>query len=115
MPITYPTSRNVIWPPFSSLILMMSADGLEDGTVCLTYRRPPAGHYGLLDRAPIGHNEGIAWLWIRHGGYYDANANKTGATSTSSSRAAVGRGIKWTSYVEPSGGLLRGKLVYRSH
>ena len=56
----------------------MSAYALEDGTVYLTYSTTARGlefmmaYYGLLDRAPLGRNEGDPpQLWVRRHDEYD--------------------------------------------
>lgn len=57
---------------------VMSAYALDDGTVYLTYSTTARGvefmmgHYGLLDRAPLGRNEGDPpELWVRRHDEYD--------------------------------------------
>jgi predicted dithiol-disulfide oxidoreductase (DUF899 family) len=62
----------------------LSAYILSDGTVCLTYvttargLEPAMGYYGLLDRTPIGRNEGEAAreqaLWLRRHDEYPSRA-----------------------------------------
>src|SRR6266545_4587958 len=56
----------------------LSAYALSDGTVYRTYvttargLEPPMAYYGLLDRTPMGRNEGDSWVfWLRRHDEYE--------------------------------------------
>ena len=65
----------------------LSAYALSDGTVYRTYvttargLEPAMAYYGLLDRTPMGRNEGEV-LWVRRHDEYDEAAS--GATTVRS-------------------------------